>query len=57
MIFWIIVIFFFKKKKANEKRLKRLNARLERYMARPYVLPYEVFAYTHTHTHIYIYIY
>ena len=39
MIFWITV----KKKKINkitEKRLKRLNARLKHYMARPHALPH-----------------
>ena len=43
MIFWITV----KKKKINkiiEKRLKRLNARLKHYMARPHALPHQVFA-------------
>ena len=44
-IFWVTI------KKVNEKKLKKLNAILERYMARAHALPHEVSAF------IYIYIY
>ena len=40
-----------KKKKLNEKRLKRLNAKLECHMVGPHALSHEVSAF------IYIYIY
>ena len=39
MIFWITVKKK-KKKKIIEKRIKRLNARLKCYMARPHALPH-----------------
>ena len=45
MIFWVTV------KKVNEKRLNRLNVRLERYVARSHALLHEI------STFIYIYIY
>ena len=44
MIFWVTV------KKVNEKRLNRLNVRLERYVARSHALLHEI------STYIYIYI-
>ena len=37
-----------KKKKLNEKRLKRLNARLECHMIGPHALPHEVTAFIYT---------
>ena len=37
-----------KKKKLNEKRLKRLNARLEHHMIEPHTLPHEVSAFIYT---------
>ena len=39
MIFWVTV------KKVNEKRLNRLNVRLERYVARSHALLHEISTY------------
>ena len=42
--------------KINERgKKKRLNAKLEHHLARPQILPYEVFAFIYIYIYIYIY--
>ena len=44
-----------KSKTVNKKRLKRLNAKLERHMTRPHTLPHEVSVCLHIYIYIYIF--